>query len=143
MKVLRSPATVFALLLAAAAAVRADDAPAASAFTLGLVQKELRVGMSQTEVVTALGAPNLVTRSQDGREAWVYDKAATDVQVKSSSIGGGGGAFGPAGPAAWFAWTSGRRREDRSVTTQRTLTVVIRFDATGAVGSFAFHASQF
>lgn len=142
MKVLRSPATLVALLLSAAPAL-SEDVPAASAFTLGLVQKELRVGMSQTEVVTALGSPNLVTRSQDGREAWVYDKAATEVQVKSSSIGGGGGAFGPVGPAAWLAWTSGHRRDDRSVTTQRTLTVVIRFDASGAVGAFAFHASQF
>lgn len=143
MKVLRSPATLFAVLLSAAPLLWAEDVPPTATFTLGLVQKELRVGMSQTEVAAALGSPNLVTRSQDGREAWVYDKVATEVQVKSTSIGGGGGAFGPAGPAAWLAWTSGRRRDDRSTTSQRTLTVVIRFDATANVGTFAFHASQF
>jgi outer membrane protein assembly factor BamE (lipoprotein component of BamABCDE complex) len=36
-------------------------------FTVGLVQKEIRVGMSQTEVAEALGSPNIVTRDKDGK----------------------------------------------------------------------------
>lgn len=143
MKVLRSPATLFAVLLSAAPWLWAEDAPPTATFTLGLVQKELRVGMSQTEVAAALGSPNLVTRSHEGREAWVYDKVATEAQVKASSVSGGGGILGPVGPAVALGWTGGQHRSERATTTQRTLTVVIRFDAAGAIASFAFHASQF
>jgi hypothetical protein len=34
-------------------------------------------------------------------------------------------------------------RDEKMVTTQRTLTVVVRFGDAGAVESFSFHASRF
>jgi len=133
------------LLLGAAAAQAGDEkAPAREQeFTLGLVQKELKVGMSQTEVVSALGSPNLVTRNGQGHEAWVYDRIASEARVRSSGVGGGAGGAGSAGTALLLGMFSGHVRNDHSVYTQKTLTVVIRFDAQGAVESFSFHASRF
>lgn len=112
-------------------------------FTLGLVQKEVRVGMSQADLATSLGSPNIVTRDSQGREAWIYDKIAAEARYKSSSVGGGGfGAFTPA-TSLLLGLLNGQRRSETSVTTQRTLTVVVRFDGEGRVESFAFHASRF
>ena len=33
--------------------------------TVGIVQKEIHVGMSQTEVAEALGSPNIVTKGRE------------------------------------------------------------------------------
>lgn len=117
--------------------------PAEREFTLGLVQKELKVGMSQTDVVTALGSPNLVTRGKEGRESWVYDRVATEARIRSSEAGGSLGALGTPGTSLILGLIGGRVRDDKSVTTQKTLTVVVRFDADGAVEAFSFHASRF
>ncbi len=46
--------------------------------TVGIVQKEIREGMSQADVAAALGSPNIVTKDAEGQEAWIYDKIATD-----------------------------------------------------------------
>jgi outer membrane protein assembly factor BamE (lipoprotein component of BamABCDE complex) len=112
-------------------------------FTLGLVQKEIRVGMMQTDVVSALGSPNIVTRDADGREAWVYDKIATEASYARSSVGvGAGGAGGPA-DVLLLGLVGASRERSRSTVSQRTLTVILKFDAHGAVDSFSFHASRF
>lgn len=99
--------------------------------TVGLVQKEIHNGMAQAEVAEALGSPNLVTKDSVGRETWVYDKFATEASYSHSNlygtilILGGGRAAGAAG------------------TTQRTLTVVIRFAQDQTVESFSYHSSRF
>jgi outer membrane protein assembly factor BamE (lipoprotein component of BamABCDE complex) len=99
--------------------------------TVGLVQKEIRSGMSQAEVAEALGSPNLVTRDSVGRETWVYDKIATEASYEQSNVYGTILILG-AGQAA-----------GATSTTQRTLTVVIRFDQSQQVESFSYHASRF
>lgn len=135
------------LLILAAGPAAAGEKPAVPTqereFTLGLVQKELRVGMSQTEVASALGSPNLVTRSGLGREAWIYDRVASEARVRSSGVGGGAGGAATPGTALILGLFGGHVRNDQAVTTQKTLTVVVRFDAEGAVESFSFHASRF
>jgi len=112
-------------------------------FTLGLVQKEIRIGMSQADVAAAVGSPNVLTRDDQGREAWVYDKFATEAQLKSSGFGGGGGATGTPGTSLLLGVLSGHVRNQKSSSTQRTLTVVIRFDADARVESLRFHATRF
>lgn len=47
------------------------------ALTLGLVQKQIKVGMSQSDVAAALGSPNIVTGDSQNRETWIYDKVAS------------------------------------------------------------------
>jgi hypothetical protein len=143
----KTMAAVLALLLVSGGAALAGDSASAPVaereFTLGIVQKELRVGMSQTDVVTALGSPNILTRGADGREAWVYDRVASEAHFRSKGFGGGaGGAFAP-GTSLILGLLSGHVRDDRTQTTQRTLTVVVRFGTDADVESFSFHASRF
>ena len=40
--------------------------------TVGIVQKEIRKGMSQADVAVALGSPNIVTNDGSGKETWIY-----------------------------------------------------------------------
>ncbi len=99
--------------------------------TAGKVQREIRIGMTSSGVVEALGSPNLVTTDEQRREVWVYDKIATERIYSTSGIGGslilvGGGSFAGA-----------------SSTSQRTLTVVIKYDNAGRVRDYAYRQSAF
>src|SRR6185369_15057406 len=70
--------------------------------TLGIVQKEIHAGLTQDEVIAALGSPNIVTRDAQGHETWVYDKIATEASYSRSDVYGtillvgGGSASGAA-----------------------------------------------
>lgn len=129
-----------------AANVRAAQ-EAGDRLTVGTVQREIRVGMSGAEVAQVLGSPNIVTTDDQRRETWVYDRIATD-RVYSTSSGGisalilggaliGDGLGGGAGGAGY------RSSAGASSTSQRTLTVVIRFDGDKKVRDFAYHTSRF
>ena len=111
--------------------------------TVGTVQREIKVGMSGADVVRVLGAPNIVTTDDERREVWVYDKVATDTVYSESRGGvaalvlaGSGSTGGAAAPV--YGSSSGARS-----TTQRTLTVIVKFDKESRVRDFAYHASQF
>ncbi|MEW6687077.1 MAG: hypothetical protein AB1393_12890 [Candidatus Edwardsbacteria bacterium] len=115
--------------------------------TVGIVQKEIRVGMSQADVATALGSPNIVTRDSEGKETWIYDKIATEASYSKSSggIGGGAGAGGVAGTTLILGLIGGGYSKEAGAmsTTQKTLTVIIKFDKNNTVESFSYHASKF
>ncbi len=116
--------------------------------TIGIVQKEIRVGMSQADVASALGSPNIVTKDAEGKETWVYDKIATEASYSGSggSLGGAVGAGGVAGDALILGGVGGSyaRGAGAMATTQKTLTVVIKFDKnSGLVESFSYHTSKF
>lgn len=96
--------------------------------TVGKVQREILIGMSSAEVAQILGSPNVVTTDEKRREVWIYDKIATELV---SSASGAGLKFLTSG-------ISGARS-----TTQRTLTVIIKFDLEGKVRDFAYHTSRF
>lgn len=117
------------------------DTPAA--FTLGVVQKALRPGLSQADVAERLGSPNIVTREADGREAWVYDKVSTEREASGESVGVGGAASGAGGSFWGLLGIGAGKRSEKARSSQRTLTVVIRFSAAGAVESFTWHDSRF
>ena len=55
--------------------------------TVGIVQKEIRQGMSQGEVASALGSPNIVTKDQNGSQTWIYDKIASEVSYSNDHGG--------------------------------------------------------
>lgn len=138
-------------VLALAAAVSASGAERsekgksddASPFTLGLVQKELRTGLSQAEVVERLGSPNILTRDGDGREAWVYDRVASELEASKSGLSVGGAGTGAGGSFAGLVGVSGGKSRERVRSSQRTLTVVVRFSSAGAVESVSWHHSRF
>lgn len=99
--------------------------------TLGIVQKEIRAGLTQGEVAQALGSPNIVTRDAAGNETWIYDKVATEASYSRSDAYGTILILG-AGSAA-----------GASASTQKTLTVVIKFDGKQQVENFSYHSSRF
>lgn len=145
---MNKPVAVGVALLAGVISARGEErAPVPAApereFTVGLVQREVRVGMAQADLAAALGSPNLVTRDAKGGEAWVYDRIATEARYSSSGIGAGGGGSYAGESTLLLGWLSAHKRSGKSSVTQRTLTVVVRFDGDGKVESFSFHASRF
>ena len=120
-----------------------SKAEASREFTLGAVQKELRQGLSQADVAERLGSPNLVTRDAAGREAWVYDRVSTEVEAASQGIGIAGGGTGAGSTFAGILGLSAGKRSERVRSSQKTLTVVVRFSAEGSVESFTWHSSRF
>ncbi len=115
--------------------------------TVGTVQREIRVGMTSADVVGVLGSPNMVTTDSLRRENWVYDKISTETIVSQSSggvnaliLGGagvGGGLVG-GGVSAGYGSGAGVRS-----TSQRTLTIIIKFDGKNFVRDFAYRSSSF
>lgn len=115
--------------------------------TVGKVQRKIKVGTPAPEVAAVLGSPNIVTTDESRREVWIYDKIATDRAYSTSEggvstlilggglVGGGliGGALSP-----YYGQSSGA-----ASTTQRTLTVIIKFNEEMKVRDFAYHASRF
>ncbi len=107
------------------------ETPEDQKLTLGKVQKEIKVGMSQADVAIALGSPNIVTKDAAGEEAWVYDKMATEV-IKSGSS--------HAGSFIFWGWEGA---DSAAKSSQRTLTVVVKFNKQGRVKDVTYHSSSF
>lgn len=108
--------------------VRGDDS---NRITVGKVQREIKVGMSSAEVIEVLGSPNIVTTDDKRREQWVYDKISTET-VYSKTAGG----------VNVLILGYGKSTGAQS-TTQRTLTIIIKFDSNSKVRDFAYHNSSF
>tara|TARA_Y100001972_G_scaffold125715_1_gene177571 strand:+ start:33901 stop:34242 length:342 start_codon:yes stop_codon:yes gene_type:complete len=108
-----------------------ESSDPAQNLTVGTVQKEIRLGMTGADVASVLGSPNIVSTDAERREVWIYDKVATDY-VSTSANG-------------WvFALVAGGSKSSRSASrTQRTLTIVIKFDDDKLVRDFAYHTSKF
>lgn len=103
-----------------------------NSLTVAKAQSSLHKGMSGDEVAIALGSPNVVTSSKDGGETWIYDKVSTDETTASSGFGGG---------IPFILGGSGQTAA-RS-TTQKTLTVIVKFDSQKKVNDIAYHQSAF
>lgn len=99
-------------------------------FELGLIQKEICEGMGQDQVAIALGTPNIVTCDKDKKETWIYDKIATEVRQSGSS------------GIILFCQT-GADYVSRKDVSQKTLTVVIKFNGDKKVESISYHSSKF
>ena len=96
--------------------------------TVAAVQKEIHIGMPSADVVQVLGSPNMVSTDEERREVWVYDKVASEAVYSESHSGLKFLTPGSSGAAS---------------TTQRTLTVIVKFDKDSKVRDFAYRTSQF
>ena len=96
-------------------------------FTLGNVQRTVKIGMSSAEVVEALGSPNMVTTDADRTQVWVYDKMATNVAQQGTGV--------------WYI--VGVAKSDARSTSQSTITVIVKFDQEDKVRDFAYHSTKF
>lgn len=103
----------------------------AKELTPGIIKKEIRTGMFQAEVIEAIGSPNIITRDSQGKEVWVYDKISAEAEFSSSTQYG------------TILLLGFIREKKEVVTTQKTLTVIIRFDDKGSVESFSYHYTKF
>lgn len=115
--------------------------------SVGTVQREIRLGMSSADVVQILGSPNMVTTDEHRREAWVYDRISTEYAYSKSSGGvsalilggvGFGSGLGAGGIAPGVSKGAGA-----ASTSQRTLTIIIKFDENSRVRDFAYRQSSF
>lgn len=123
-------------------------------FTLGAVQRQVKVGASQDEVAIALGSPNIVTQDSEGKETWIYDKVSSSLTSRNKNES----AMENSTYTRYF-WhdiltfvTLGLINKDvkpelkdvaQVVSTQKTLTVVIKFDKSNKVESLTYHMSKF
>ncbi len=107
--------------------------------TVGAVQQSVYIGMSGAEVAMALGSPNIVSTDEFRNEVWIYDRFSTErvqtegpdaIALLQSLVDGGRALDG----------TSSRQSESSS---QKTLTVIIKFDEDGLVRDYAYHTSRF
>ena len=104
-----------ALALVGCQAPNTGSMPAPQETTLGTVQKAIHKGMTQDEVVTELGAPNMVSRDKDGLEVWVYDKASTVVTTSGSSSYG------------TLILVGASAQQSSSAISQKSLTLILKF----------------
>lgn len=87
--------------------------------TLGNVQRIVKKGASNTDVIEALSSPNIVTSNNDGTETWVYDKVMSEneyVQGQNSGV---------------------------AVRSTRTMIVVIKFDKNSRVDSVQYRQTSY
>ena len=106
--------------------------------TAGTVQRQVHLGMSGAEVAEALGSPNIVTTDEHRNETWIYDKISS--QVNESVTRGATGTLRYLEVWGPIAATS---KSTRTSSSQRTLTVIIKFDENKRVRDFAYHTSRF
>lgn len=99
--------------------------------TLGKVQREIKIGMSSAQVVEVLGSPNIVTTDAERKETWIYDKVSTETFYSTSATGGS------------ILILVGSASSGARSSSQKTLTIIIKFDEKNAVKDYKYHASQF
>ena len=106
--------------------------------TLGAVQRDIHIGMSGAEVAAALGSPNIVSTDEYRNEVWIYDRISShSVHTQTHTAPATLMLFDPLGP---ITATSSNQRNSSS---QRSLTVIIKFDEDKKVYDFAYHTSRF
>jgi len=103
----------------------------ASNLTVGKVQGEIKVGMPASDVAAILGSPNIVTTDEKRREVWIYDKVSTNRVDTRNSFSGG------------IIILGGSTRQAESTSTQKTLTIIIKYDEMKKVRDFAYNYTQF
>lgn len=136
--------------------------------TPGKVQQNISKGMSSTEVVKALGTPNIITRDKIGKTSWVYDKVSTYhsktdggldiVRMNANDFVIAGGVL--AGTAAILKTTGqsnflisvaalglatwlGSGNDYEYKTEQKTITIILDFDSNEKLQNFSYMYSSF
>lgn len=99
--------------------------------TVAKAQREIKIGMSASDVVEVLGSPNMVTTDSQRRETWVYDRVSTNVQSANSGAG------------VWLLIFGASSNKSSASMNQRTLTIIVKFDENNLVRDFAYRSSAF
>src|SRR5688500_7668571 len=91
---------------------------------------------TQSDLINLFGGPNISTTDKDGTETWVYertastsDSASTADQKQFAAFFGAGGTIGNAAIGGGASGSAAKQNDQRrTVTTVRTLTVVVKFN---------------
>ena len=103
----------------------------AEEFTLGTIQQQIREGMSQSQVVSCLGAPNIVTKDSDGSETWVYEKSSQSTKESYHKSW------------LWLLFFGRRKGCQDKVTSQKTINLILNFDPNACLETYTYKASSF
>ena len=95
--------------------------------TVAKAQREIKIGMTSADVVEVLGSPNMVTTDDKRRETWVYDRVSSSVSKSSAGV--------------WLLFAGANSAKASS--SQRTLTIIVKFDENNRVRDFAYRTSAF
>ena len=104
----------------------------ATNLTVGKVQGEIKIGMPASGVAAILGSPNNVTTDENRHEVWIYDKVSSN-RVDTRNYFGGGIPF----------ILGGRTDQAEKTSTQKALTIIIKFDELKKVRDVAYNYTQF
>ena len=108
--------------------------------TIGKIQKHVYRGMTEYEVISVLGSPNMVTGKADGTEAWIYDKQFTAVSHELGKVF----MSSESGNTISFDDPYISPNTTKSVyLSHRTLTLIIDFNKYQRVAKFTYHYSSF
>lgn len=115
--------------------------------TLGIVQRDIKIGATQADVASVLGSPNIVTQDAEGMETWIYDKVSSITSYNSSGfgvgVGGFGGGYGSGGLGGGLLNAGFNKNGGTVQSVKKTLTVVLKFDSTGKLANLTYHMSSF
>lgn len=139
-----------------------------SKLTAGKVQQHISKGMYSSDVVKALGSPNIITKDRTGKTTWVYDKVSTyhsktngglnfvrmnsnDFIISGGILAGTAAALKASGQsnflisaAALGLFTLFSTSNDYEYKTeQKTLTIVLDFDENEQLENFSYMYSSF
>jgi hypothetical protein len=98
---------------------------------LNATQKTVVAGMTQPVVAKLLGMPNIATRDARGKQAWIYERFASEVSFSDRDGG------------SWLISTRFTNSETGARETQKTLTVVVKFGDDDTVDDVTYHSTQF
>lgn len=124
-------AAVLALSTVLSACTTTDYNVQEERMTVAKAQREIKIGMSSAAVIEALGTPNMVTTDDERRETWVYDRVSTNIQSSSSQNG------------VWLLLFAAGNKNQKVTSSQRTLTIIVKFDIDNKVRDFAYRTSAF
>jgi outer membrane protein assembly factor BamE (lipoprotein component of BamABCDE complex) len=122
---MRAAAAVVSLALLGALGCQSKPPPEEDGkqLTAGVVQREIRTGMSGAEVAAALGSPSIVTGDESGNEVWVYERYAKNVESRQSGY--------------WVIFLWGTK--EQATGSSRSFTVIIHFDKDKKVTRVGYH----
>ena len=127
--------TVLLAGIAVAGCVQTQTKPVTtrnSELTHGNVQMNIKKGeTTQTQILETFGAPNITSIDASGQEVWTYQRMATVAQSSASSSYWTVILAGGTNTAAGFEQS------------QRTMTLIIKFDEKKVVSDFRSRSSEF
>jgi outer membrane protein assembly factor BamE (lipoprotein component of BamABCDE complex) len=119
------------------------DSSEEARLTLAAVQSKVQVGMSGAQVLQTLGSPNIISTDEKRHEVWVYDRVGSEYTYSDSDLGLISLIAGASGAVAGGVLPSYKSKAGANRRSQKTLTIIIHFDADKRVEDFSYHASQF